>query len=203
MANNNTATDDRLHIYARSGIVVSKDNWSRTHVDGVVSGNTGHITSSTTDVAQMFVQQEDGREFDVTINELSVPVRQGNYVSVVYARSQGSKRDVGVAFVNHATERSQIFENRIGPLLGVAFVDLNGCLVVIAAIALVMVFGSQLGLLRDPLLMLCVLAIPVVLIFSSARTKSKRNALRARYVAEISNFIRDLIQSEKAPTRPD
>jgi hypothetical protein len=190
------------HIFDQSGIVVSVRTWSETDVSGVVWSNGGHISSSRTDILQIFLQQEDGREVDLKINNTVIGARVGNYLSIVWAKTKDSDGDVGVALVNHSTGRYEIFSNRLGRLMGNAMVSLNGCFFSVIAIIATLIFGSFLGELKSILITLAVLAIPVSFVVSASKTKGQRRHVRQAYGAAIEAYVRNLMAREKAEGRP-
>lgn len=190
------------HIFDQSGIVVSVRTWSETDVSGVVWSNGGHISSSRTEILQIFLQQEDGREVDLKINNTVIGARVGNYLSIVWAKTKDSDGDVGVALVNHSTGRYDIFSNRLGRLMGNAMVSLNGCFFSVIAIIATLIFGSFLGELKSILITLAVLAIPVSFVVSASKTKGQRRHVRQAYGAAIEAYVRNLMAREKAEGRP-
>jgi len=190
------------HIFDQSGIVVSVRTWSETDVDGAVWSNGGYISSSRTEIMQIFLQQEDGRETDVKINNAAIGARVGNYLSLVWAKTEHSSGDVGVALVNHSTGRYEIFSNRLGRLMGNAMVSLNGCFFSVVAIIATLIFGSLLGELKNILITLAVFAIPVSFVASASKTKGQRRHVRQAYGAAIEAYVRDLMAREGARSRP-
>ena len=189
------------HIFDQSGIVVSVRTWSETDVGGVVWSNGGHISSSRTEIMQVFLQQEDGRETDIKINNTAIGARVGNYLSIVWAKTEDSSGDVGVALVNHSTGRYEIFSNRLGRLMGNAMVSLNGCFFSVIAIIAILIFGSLLGELKSILITLAVLAIPISFVVSASKTKGQRRHVRQAYGAAIESYVRNLMTREKAEGR--
>lgn len=185
-----------LRLTNQSGIVVSLRMWSETDVSGVVWSNGGHISSSKTEVMQVFLQQEDGREIELKINNAGIGARVGNFLSMVWASSPDSSRDVGVALVNQSTGRRVIFDNRVNQLLGDATAGLNGCLVAVGVIIAAMIFGSWLGEFKSVLIAGAALTIPVSLVLSISKTKGQRARVRQSYIAQIEAYIREIQAQE-------
>lgn len=185
-----------LRLFDQSGIVVSVNTWSETDVSGVVWSNGGHVSSSKTEVMQVFMQQEDGREIDLKINNMAIGARAGHYLSIVWAQTKDSSSNVGVAMVNHNTGRYEIFENRIDQLMGKPIANLNGCFFAVVTIIIAVIFSSFLGELSGILISLALLAIPISLLLSVSKTKGNRNGVRQDYAAQIKAYVRDIMSRE-------
>lgn len=116
-------------MITRSGVVVSCQIWSETHVSGGSASRTsyigpagGHvtspdvsITSTTAEKLQVFIREDDGREFDQRFVNPGVGLREGHRVSIVYVPDENGQP---LALVNHTTGKSRIYDNRVGALLG-------------------------------------------------------------------------------------
>ena len=92
--------DAPLRLFDQSGIVVFVNTWSEADVSGVVWSNGGHVSTSKTEVMQIFMQQDDGSEIDLKINNTAIGARAGHYLSIVWAQNNNSSSKVGVAIVN-------------------------------------------------------------------------------------------------------
>jgi hypothetical protein len=131
------ARPEDIQIITRTGTVLANQTWSQTHVRGHSSGSTQYvgpnggeitlpsttITSSTSDRVQLFIREDDGREFDVSFTNPGVGVREGHRVSVLYvgntaqSREQVVSNDVRIgALVNHDTGKHSVYERRLGQL---------------------------------------------------------------------------------------
>ncbi len=55
-----TDSGEQLNFTCDSGIAVSLRVWSETDVSGVIWSNGGHISSSKTEIMQVFLQREAG-----------------------------------------------------------------------------------------------------------------------------------------------
>lgn len=188
--------DGSLGLFDQSGVVVSVNNWSETDVGGVVWNNGGHISSTKTEVMQLFMLQEDGREVDLKINNTVIAARAGHYLSIVWAQTKDASGGVGVALVNHSTARHEIFKNRVDQLIGKPIANLNGCFFSVLTIVAAMIFGSFLGELASVLISLGMLAIPISLMLSVGKTKRHRSGLRDEYIVRIEAYVRDIMSRE-------
>ena len=198
--------DAPLRLFDQSGIVVFVNTWSETDVSGVVWSNGGHVSTSKTEVMQIFMQQDDGSEIDLKINNTAIGARAGHYLSIVWAQNNNSSSKVGVAIVNHHTGRYEVFKNRVDQVMGKPIANLNGCFFAVVTIIAAMIFAPFLGELASILIPLAMLAIPISLVFSVGNTKGHRRAVRQAYIARIEAYVRDIMsreQTEKQPLRAD
>lgn len=118
-----------LRTVTRTGTVVSCQIWSETRVQGGSQGGSsyvgpqgGHvstpavtISSTTAEKLLLFIQQDDGTEFDQRFVNPGVGLREGNRVSIVYVPDANGEP---MALINHATGKSRVYENRVNGLLG-------------------------------------------------------------------------------------
>jgi hypothetical protein len=191
-----TNNGEQLNFTRDSGIAVSLRVWSETDVSGVIWSNGGHISSSKTEIMQVFLQREDGREIDVKINNAGIGAREGHHLSLIWASSSDSSGDVGVAMVNHSTGRHQIFGNRIDELMAKPMANLNGCCLAVVIIIAAGIFGSFLGQFKAAVIGLALLAIPVLLLSSISKVKGQRAGVREDYAAQIERYVADVLARE-------
>lgn len=118
-----------LVMSSRTGVVLECRVWSETHVSGGSAEQTSHvgpqgghvttpgvrITSSTQEKMQLFIRDDEGREFDRRFNNAGLAVREGHRVSIVFVPDEDGQ---AMALVNHTTGKSRVYDNRISDLVG-------------------------------------------------------------------------------------
>lgn len=138
MAGRHVTSLGELSLINRTGTVVGVQAWSETHVQGTSSGGGGYvgpqgghvsapkvsISSSVSDKLHLFVQEEDGSEFDVRLTDAGVGVREGHQLTFIYGGTDAetSSEVMGragriLALVNGNTKQSRIYDNRIKDLV--------------------------------------------------------------------------------------
>lgn len=182
-------TDDagELHIYAQTGTVVADRAWGRSTGGGYIdSRGGGSIHISNTDVTRLFIRDDNGQEFDTELLNTSVVAREGHRVSCVYAAH--NNKDYGVAFINHSTGRSQIFDKNLNPLLGIY--NMGGCCLMVV-ISLVSIFVMPVYAA-----VVIFLGVPAGILVDTLRNKSRREARRQEILARIRNEVQRIIDEE-------
>lgn len=112
-----------------SGTIIDSETWSQTHVRGSSSGfaykgigvGGGRTTSTVSNVAQLWVQTDDGREIAVRTNPDKFAVRGGHRVSMLLMPKRSGPAWM-VAGFNHATGEKRV-ESGI-PLIIMAIIAL-------------------------------------------------------------------------------
>jgi len=94
-----------------SGKVISKDQWSETHVHGGGGGGQNgynshvHISSTVTDKSKIWLKDPDGKEIVWTLNNTDIGGREGHVVSMAWLRRKNGKKAYGIAAYNHNLEK--------------------------------------------------------------------------------------------------
>lgn len=135
-----------LKVYARSGIVHGSKTWASTQVHssgggGYVGPQGGHfkaanVTSSNTTHHAFFLVDDDGKEVEVKLTDVSFGVRDGHHVTAVYA---GHNKDdwAWLAHLhNHNTDKSEKVSSAYRKVVGNPNV-----LIFFAALALAITLG--------------------------------------------------------------
>mgnify|MGYP001079044784 CR=1 FL=1 len=105
-----------LKVYARSGIVHGSKTWTSTQVHssgggGYIGPQGGHVkaanvTSSNTTHNTFFLVDDDGKEIEVNLTDVSFGVRDGHHVTAVYAGHQNDQWWWLAHLHNHNTDKS-------------------------------------------------------------------------------------------------
>jgi hypothetical protein len=144
-----------LQTYTRTGTVVSCRMGLETHVHGSSTGGGGHIgptgghieaptvsvSSTTSERMHLFVQEEDGTEFDIQLTNPGVGVREGHRVSLLYAHGRTPDPWMIGALVNHTTKTSKVYTGRLKGLVSVPPPPLVSMVVKIASLGVLPVFA--------------------------------------------------------------
>lgn len=128
---------DDLQILERSGNVLANKTQSRTHIHGhskdenqYIGPHGGQIeapkisiSSTTSEKVNLFIDGDDGFEFEVGFVNPGIAVREGNRVSILYCGSKSesanqiTSNDYWIsAIINHSTRKSRVFEPRVRQL---------------------------------------------------------------------------------------
>jgi len=185
-AGNKAGHIDEFQIEYRTGTVVADRAWGRSTGGGYIDSRGGSIQITNTDVTRLFVQDDNGQEFDTELQNTSVVAREGHRVSCVYAAK--NNKDYGVAFINHSTGRSQIFDKNLNPLLGIYNMSGCGLMVVISLLSLFVMPVAAVAVIF--------LGIPAGIIVDTLRNKSRREARRQEVLARIRNEVQRIIEEE-------
>lgn len=105
-----------IYVFTKTGSVTDCGTTSKTSVHGYGGGANRQpiqISSTTTETLKMFVREDDGDEFEVSLHNPSIGVRPGHLVTIGYAGDQVSKRGFAAALWVHNTGNSEIYDQRI------------------------------------------------------------------------------------------
>jgi|SRR5215217_2971250 len=144
-----------LKTYTRTGTVVSCRMGLDHHFHGSSTGGGGHIgptgghieapqvsiSSSTSERMHLFVQQDDGTEFDIQLTNPGVGVRDGHRVSLLYAHGRTPDPWMIGALVNHTTKTSKVYTGRLKGMVSVPPSAFESMVVRIARLAVLPVFA--------------------------------------------------------------
>lgn len=190
-------------IFARTGLIAGSSVWSETHVSsystgggGQMHGGTGyvqpsrtHVSSSSTEVSQFFLQLDDGKEIAIKLKDGNIPVRDGQRMTIVFAKPKGAERGSSVWYYNHTTDRFQPDEGGLNsiydPKPGCAQDTLIGGAIFIG---LYIIF-------RD--FLVAALLSVIGLIFVGVSRKNRHAAERKRIVAEIKHQVDILVDQSR------
>jgi hypothetical protein len=105
----------KLEVWTQGGTVLSTSKHSRTDVasyggGGWVGQHGGSISaptivSSTTTTQEIWIRRENGEETAIQLSGVDVPVREGQRVTVIAAKSPRAKDGFWVTLVNHSANR--------------------------------------------------------------------------------------------------
>jgi len=119
---------DEAVVVIRTGTVGGILNWSRSHVNAHTTSRsdagTGHVhhetnvSSSASEEMRLFIQEDDGREFEARATNPGFGVRDGHRVSVVYVGSSQDQGRTPVGLINHSTGNSRLFEGDVKRQVG-------------------------------------------------------------------------------------
>lgn len=111
------------HITVRTGAVLDAQTSQRTHINTHTTTRgdvaTGHVrsdtsvSSSSSELIRLFVQEDGGREFEATATNAGFGFRQGQRVSVLYVGTQANDRPSPVGVINHSTGSWRVFESDV------------------------------------------------------------------------------------------
>jgi hypothetical protein len=103
----------QIAIHSMSGEVMDSQKWTTTEISGgggrgVISNGSGYIErdevkSKTTTHDQIIIRTADGEEESLKVENLNLAVRQGHWVSLIWAIPSGWKEGPFVAVFNHNT----------------------------------------------------------------------------------------------------
>jgi hypothetical protein len=109
-----TVGSRRIAIHSMSGEVMDSRKWTTTEVSGgggsgVISHGSGYVQqdevkSKTTTHDQIIIRAADGEEESLKVEDLNLAVRQGHWVSLIWAIPSGRKEGPFVAILNHNTK---------------------------------------------------------------------------------------------------
>src|SRR5690606_20008285 len=117
-----------IKIYARSGIVHGSKTWTSTQVHS--SGGGGHIgpyggrveaakiSSSNTTHNAFFLVEEGGEEVGIALADVPFNVRDGHYVTAIYAGHQSDDWWWLTRLHNHNTEKSATMQSAYRKIRG-------------------------------------------------------------------------------------
>lgn len=226
----------KLEVWTQSGTVLSTSKHSRTDVasyggggwvgqhGGSVSAPT--IVSSTTTKQEIWIRRENGEETAIQISGVDVPVREGQRVTFIAAKSPAAKDGFWVTFVNHSANRhwplssnAQISaKGRLGayPLLSLADFIVAGMIFVLMTVPAFLGGNGKVPVAPDLadmapmhltglfLIPLCYVPVQVLLrvkrkdnIFAALDVWTERNAQQA-YTDDKSEFPKAARQDEVA-----
>jgi hypothetical protein len=104
----------QIAIHSMSGEVMDSQKWTTTEISGggasgVISNGSGYIEkdevkSKTTTHDQIIIRTADGEEESLKVEDLNLAVRQGHWVSLIWAIPSGWKEGPFVAIFNHNTD---------------------------------------------------------------------------------------------------
>lgn len=126
-----------------------------THVHGSSTGGGGHIgptgghveapkvsiSSSTSERMHLFVQEDDGTEFDIQLTDPAVGVREGHRVSLLYAHGRTADPWMIGALVNHTTKTPKVYTGRLKGMVSVPSPPFVSMVVKIASLGVLPVFA--------------------------------------------------------------
>lgn len=179
-----------IYVFTKSGSVTDCGTTSKTSVHGYGGGANKQpiqISSTTTETLKMFVREEDGDEFEVSLHNPSIGVRPGHLVTIGYVGDQVSKRGFAAALWVHNTGNSEIYDHRINW----AVKRTNGW------VAAGLIFlGLAPGILFQSGVMAFIgLAVSLGYLFSH---KMKHDAVFGAMKQELTQAMADAAKSEKA-----
>jgi len=103
----------RVALHSMSGEVMDTQKWTTTEISGggahgVISNGSGYIQkdevkSKTTTHDQIIIRTADGEEETLKVEDVHLAVRQGHWVSLIWAIPGGWKEGPFVAIFNHNT----------------------------------------------------------------------------------------------------
>jgi len=103
----------QIAIHSMSGEVMDSKKWTTTEIsggggEGVISHGAGYIKqnkieSKTTTHDQIIIRTADGEEESLKVEDMNLVVRQGHWVSLIWAIPSGWKEGPFVAVFNHNT----------------------------------------------------------------------------------------------------
>lgn len=144
---------DELGIFTKSGTVVGNQGRTATSSTASTSTTGGNyyvapttrttVSTSSTHLQRLFVQQPDGEEFDAEFADMDVGVREGHSVAVVYAGPQRTGRGYPMALVNLTSGKHQVFPQRVKLILS-HFIKLG--LIAWFAMLLLLLFTTRDGI---------------------------------------------------------
>jgi hypothetical protein len=118
---------DELGIFTKIGTVVGNQGRTASQTSAETSTTAGNyyvapttrttVSTSTTHLQRLFVQQADGEEFDAEFADMDVGVREGHSVAVIYAGPQRTGRGYPMALVNLTSRKHQMFPKRVNWIL--------------------------------------------------------------------------------------
>jgi hypothetical protein len=103
----------QIAIHSMSGEVMDSQKWTTTEISGgggsgVISNGSGYIEkdeikSKTTTHDQIIIRTADGEEESLKVEDMNLAVRQGHWVSLIWAIPSGWQEGPFVAVFNHNT----------------------------------------------------------------------------------------------------
>ena len=103
----------QIEIHSMSGEVMDSQKWTTTEIsggggEGVLSNGSGYIKqdkikSKTTTHDQIIIRTADGEEESLKVEDLNLAVRQGHWVSLIWAIPNGWREGPFVAILNQNT----------------------------------------------------------------------------------------------------
>jgi hypothetical protein len=114
--------------------------------NGNISGPSTTTHTSSTEMVRMFVREDSGTEFDVSLPDLGFGVREGHRVSFIYAGNQASRRGYPMAVINHTTRKSEVLKSRVSWISR----DALGCVWFFVAFAVSVFVGWVLMSMLEP-----------------------------------------------------
>ena len=190
-----------LHTYVRSGTVVACRSWSETQVRTSSTGGGGHVgphgghvaaptvsvTSTASEKLHLFIQQDDGAEFDIQLTNPGIGLREGHRVSLLYAHGRDASHWMIGALVNHTTRSSKTYHGRLNNMISAKTHPVAGLITLIVMLGLLPFFAytvylgfkGVLNLITWTLLWAAIIGVGMLV---SMVTKSKDGQLKAQAV---------------------
>jgi len=144
---------EELGIFTKTGTVVGNQGRTATSTTASTSTSGGNyyvapttrttVSTSSTHLQRLFVQQADGEEFDAEFPDIDFGVREGHSVAVVYAGPQRTGRGYPMALVNLTSGKHQVFPQRVKWILS-NFIKIG--LIAWIALLVLMLFTTRDGL---------------------------------------------------------
>jgi len=107
---------DDLMLFHCSGTVLDCQVAHSTHVSGSGGGYNNipiSIGSSTTEHQRIFIQDDEGGEFEFSYSNLGIGVRKGNRVTIIYAGHKSGSKGQPIAVVNADTRKFVFLERAL------------------------------------------------------------------------------------------
>lgn len=200
-------TIDDLYIFAMSGTIIDRQTESDTRVHGSVANGYGRISSSTTETLTLFLQEADGDEFSVVLQDFPVQARVGNRVSIIFAGTKATQSGRPAGFVNHDTRLEALREAAIEDLAPGPAGAGRGCLLIVMPVlvfagffqitATVSAFGGGSGVI-SLLLVLATLASPVATFMLMRKAGRRRAHQAAALQAQVRAAIARQVEAARA-----
>lgn len=203
---------DQLHIFEKSGTIAALQHWVETNTTVTTTGGSGTVVNgngnisgpsttthtSSTEMVRMFVREDGGTEFDVSLPDLGFGVREGHRVSFIYAGDQASRRGYPVAVVNHTTRKSEVLKSRVSWIchdaLGCAWFGLTffGAMVLSVSLAEALIYAIHPlnALLAGVVGTLTWVGGPIVAITALASFNKKRKRLHQAILTRLEQEVK-------------
>ncbi len=145
-------------IFDFTGTVIDQLNWTEeasvttvtdgsSHADqgyGRVPGPSRTTRTFTTQKLRMFLKMRGGGEEEITLSDPGLGVLRDHRVSVLYGRNSRDAAATAVAFCNHTTGRTKVYEAAIGSLIDQTSLA-QGCLFLLVIPLVLSALGSAVG----------------------------------------------------------
>ena len=149
-----------------------------------------HVSSSSTEVSQYFLQLADGKEISFKSKNDEMAVRDGQKMTVLFAKLKGQEMGTSVWHYNHMTESSLPDDGGIDSLLG----RNEGC--VWSAGIFIVSFMVSYFILNSAVLGI-ILGISAAFYFAWRR-QNQQKKIRREFVARLRRRVEEVVAEDMA-----